>query len=297
MIPTPEPPGRPTITELLERPFPLNIAHAGGDLAAPHSTVYAFDQAIEAGAAVLELDVQLTGDGVLVVQHDDTVDKTTEATGPVIDLSLEELQALDNAYWFSPECWPCQDRPVAEYIYRGIRTGEVEPPTGYSPDDFRVPTFREIVERFPLMPLDIEIKGEYPQGFAVARALADEIAELGITENVVVVSFADDVLQAFELMAPDVETSPGTDELTSWFLTDTPLEGSHRVLQVPPAFEGVPVLTPLFWEKVERDGLSVWVWPNDASTQENQAFYQQLIAQGADGVIAGRPNEMAAATL
>ena len=51
---------------------------------------------------MLELDVQLSADGVLVVQHDETVDKTTEATGPVVGQTLAELRALDNAYWFSP---------------------------------------------------------------------------------------------------------------------------------------------------------------------------------------------------
>ena len=110
---------RATIDGLLELGLPLNIAHAGGDQAAPHSTLFAMAQAVEAGASVLELDVQLTGDGVLIVQHDDTVDRTTEATGPVADLTLAEIKALDNAYWFSPECWPCQDRPLEEYIYRG----------------------------------------------------------------------------------------------------------------------------------------------------------------------------------
>ncbi len=296
--PTPEPaPQRATISDLLERPFPLNIAHAGGDLAAPHSTLYAYDQAVKEGATVLELDVQLTADGALVVQHDDTVDKTTEATGPVDELTLAELQTLDNAYWFSPKCWPCQDRDPSEYIWRGVRTGDIPPPDGYTADDFRVPTFREVVERFPLMAFDVEIKGSYPEGFAVAAVLADEIEALDLTDSVIVVSFDDAVLSAFEFIAPEVETSPGTAELTAWFLTDTPLEGDHRVLQVPPEFDGVPVLTPLFWEKVERDGLFVWVWPNDASTQENTAFYQQLIAQGAQGVIAGRPNEMAAALL
>lgn len=295
---TPEPvfdPIRTTVDELVDAPFPLNIAHAGGDLVAPHSTLFAYAEAIEAGAVVLELDVQLTADGELIVQHDDTVDATTEATGPVAELTLAEIQALDNAYWFSPECWPCQDRPVEEYIYRGIRTGEVPPPEGYTPEDFRVPTFREVAERFPTVPLDVEIKGTFPEGFAAAAALAGLIEELELTDHVVVVSFDDAVLNAFELIAPEVETSPGLEELTRWFLFDEPLEGEHRILQVPPEFDGVRVITAQFWEKVERDGLEVWVWANDPATQDRQAFYQGLIAQGADGVIAGRPNEMAAA--
>ena len=304
--PTPEPTPEPTVVvtdtrvtidALVDAPFPLNIAHAGGDQTAPHSTMFAYTEAVDIGATVLEVDVQLTADGVLIVHHDDTVDRTTEASGPVGDLTLAEIQALDNAYWFSPECWPCQDRPEEEYIYRGVRTGETPPPDGYGPEDFRVVTFAELVERFPDHPFDIEIKGGFPDGFATAVELAEQIELLEITDNVVVVSFDDAVLRTFETIAPEVETSPGTDELTNWFLLDQPLEGDHRIVQVPPEFSGIPVLTDDFWAKAERDGLEVWVWPNDAATQENQAFYQQLIAQGADGVIAGRPNEMAAATL
>ncbi len=288
---------RPTIDDLLALDVPLNIAHAGGDQIAPHSTLYAMGVAVEAGANMLELDVRLTADGVLVVHHDDTVDRTTNATGPVAALTLGELQALDNAYWFSPECWPCQDRPVEEYVYRGIRTGEVPPPEGAVPDDFAVPTLRQVVERFPTMPLDIEIKGSGFPGAATAALLATELQTLGIGASTVVVSFDDQVLRAFENLAPEIETSPALGELTDWFLLQLPLDGDHRVIQVPPSFDGVPVLTESFWDRAAAEGLDVWVWMDDPRRQENVAFYQELIAQGAAGIIAGRPNEMAAALL
>ena len=55
------------------------------------------------------------------------------------------------------------------------------------------------------------------------------------------------------------------------------------------------MLTDQFWERADADGLAVWVWMDDPATQENFEFYQELIAQGADGIIAGRPNELAAA--
>ncbi|MCB0996405.1 MAG: hypothetical protein KDB21_15015 [Acidimicrobiales bacterium] len=290
--PSPETSGAPTIDELLASPGPLNIAHAGGDQEAPHSTMFAFDSAVAAGADVLELDVQLSGDGVLIVQHDDTVGKTTNETGPVADRSFDELAALDAGYWFSPECWPCQDRPVEEYVYRGVRTGEVDPPAGATPEDFRIITFRELAEAYPDLPFDIEIKGSYPDAVPVAEALAAELRELGRTDSAVVVSFDDELLAAFEEIAPEVETSPGVDEMTAWILGGQPLTG-HRIVQVPPEFDGVTVLSPAFWELVERDGVVVWVWPNDAATQENAAFYGDLVAQGAHGVIAGRPVEMA----
>ena len=84
-----------TLDGLLALGRPLVIAHAGGDQDHPHSTTYAYSRSAAAGADVLELDVQLTADGVLIVQHDDTVDRTTVTTGPVAELTLAEIQALD----------------------------------------------------------------------------------------------------------------------------------------------------------------------------------------------------------
>ena len=285
----------PTIRDLIDDGVVMNLAHAGGDQAAPHSTPFAFAEAFTAGANALELDVQLTADGVLVVQHDDTVDKTTEATGPVADLTYDELRALDNAYWFSPECWPCHDRPVEEYVYRGVRTGEVAPPPGYTADDFVVPTFREIATRFPELPLDIEIKGSFPDAIPAAEQLAHELTELDREASVVVVSFDDQIVDVFHELAPDVAVSPGLGRLTEWFLDGTALAPHFEVLQLPPFQSGIEVITAEVVQRIHDEGRVVWVWPDDPSTQENEAFYRTLLADGVDGVIAGRPAEMSAA--
>ena len=72
------------------------IAHRGGsDGGAPEGTIGAFEAAIEAGADRLEFDVRRTADGVLVVLHDATVDRTTDGSGPIAALTLAEVQALD----------------------------------------------------------------------------------------------------------------------------------------------------------------------------------------------------------
>lgn len=299
-VPRPEVPvpGASTVEGLFALGRPVVIGHAGGDQSWPHSTMYAFHQAALAGTEVLEMDVQLTGDGVLVVQHDDTVDRTTETTGRVRDFTYEELQALDNGYWWSGE-WGNHDLPDEEYVWRGVRTGDVAPPAGYTADDFRVETFRSVAEAFPDHVLDVEIKiprgddGEADLDFAIegAQVLADEIEALGRADSIVVVSFDDDVIAAFHEMAPDIPTSPGTDALTDWFLADQPLLESHRVLQVPPQFDDLAVLDlPGFLDKARAEGLGIWVWPNDASTQENADFYESLLDYGIDGLIAGSPD-------
>ena len=296
-------PAASTIDELLALDRPVVIAHAGGDQDYPHSTVYAYSQAAAAGADVLELDVQLTADGVLIVQHDDTVDRTTEASGPVAELTLAEIQALDNAYWFVAGLWGDQTRPDDEYVWRGVRTGEVEPPPGFEADDFRVPTFREVAERFPHYVLDVEIKlqrgsdgeDDPAAGIAAAAVLAEEIAELGREDSVIVASFNDEVLDAFAAMAPSVLISPGLEAMLGWYLADQPLDPSYRVLQAPFTYEGVEVVQPDVVDKVHREGRHLWVWLSGTDVLETQEFYADLLSRGVDGVIAGRPALAAAA--
>lgn len=302
---TPETP-RPeasTLDGLLALGRPLVIAHAGGDQDYPHSTLYAYAQSAAAGADILELDVQLTADGALIVQHDDTVDRTTEATGPVAGLTLAEIQALDNAHWFVPGFWGDQSRPAAEYVFRGVRGGIIEPPAGFDAEDFRVATFREVAERFPHHVLDVEIKlqrgpdGEADprSGIAAAEVLAAEIAALGRKDSVIVACFNDEVLAAFQQVAPDVATSPGADALVAWWLAGEALHPRHRVLQAPFTYRGIEVAQIDLIERVHDEGRHVWVWLSGTDVLETREFYAELLGRGVDGIIAGRPAEAVAA--
>lgn len=287
--------GPPSITQLLASGNVLNIAHAGGDQDYPHSTMYAYAQSVADGADVLEMDVRLTADGALIVQHDADTQKTTDQTLVVADTDLATLQALDNAYWFSPECWPCQDLPVESYVFRGVRTGQVPPPAGFTPDDFRIITLAELSDAFPNMPFDIEIKPSGQAGAAVAQALAGELTRLGRLDSTVVVSFDSATVTAFHEAAPVVATSPGVDEMAAWILAGTPLAEFHDIVQIPPVYDDIVVLKPEVLQLAVDSGVAVWVWPNDAATQENQAFYESLVDMGVAGILAGRPAEATAA--
>lgn len=275
-------------TDWLDRRI-LDVAHAGGDLEAPHSTLFAMRSAVAAGADVLELDVRLSADGVLMVHHDDTVDRTTEATGRVDERTAAELQALDNAYWFVANCWSCHDRPPEEYAYRGIRTGAAPPPPGFSPDDFAIPTLARVAEVFPTRLLDIEIKSEGDNGFAVASALAAFIADPahGRRDRYLVASFDDAVLAHFKSLAPFVATSPGLNETVEWFATRDGLP-HHRVLQVPPVYSGIEVVTQQFVDDAHADGLAVWVWFN-GNDDDQPAEWARLLDLGIDALLTGKP--------
>lgn len=279
----------PTVDELLAGDRVLVIPHAGGDQDHPHSTMYAFAESVAAGADVLEFDVWTTADGVVVVHHDADTAKTTPESLVVAETDLATLQELDKAYWFSPECWPCQDRPAEEYVFRGVRTGDVAAPEGYTPDDFRLVTLEELSDRFPEVPFDIEIKGEGDVGVRNAEALAAALDDLGRNASTVVVSFDSAVITAFHDVAPDVATSPGVAEMTAWLLEGEPLAAHHRVVQVPPVYSGVEVLTADSIARAQGDGLAIWVWMDTPSEQENEDFYRSLVAMDVDGIIAGRP--------
>ncbi len=71
------------------------IGHRGAPAEAPENTLAAFRRALDLGVAAVELDVQLTRDGILAVIHDETLDRTTNGRGPVQDFTLAELQKLD----------------------------------------------------------------------------------------------------------------------------------------------------------------------------------------------------------
>jgi glycerophosphoryl diester phosphodiesterase len=293
------PPEASTVDALLALDRPIVIAHAGGDFEAPHSTMYAFTEAALAGADVLELDVMLTADEVLVVHHDDTVDRTTQATGRTRTFTYDELAALDNAFWWVAGTWSDQSLPDDAYTLRGVRTGERPPPAGYGADDFRIETFRSIATAFPDHVLDVEIKvqstadgaPDLVQSARTAAVLAEEIVALDRTDSVVVVSFDAGTIAAFRELAPDVATSPALETLVSWYVGE-PVEfaPTDLVFQVPPVYEGVEVLTPDVIARAHADGFEVWVWMDDTSTQEQADFYRDLLARGADGLLVSRPS-------
>ena len=115
----------------------IAYAHQGGAKEAPSSTLYAMRRALVNGATGLELDVHATSDGQLVVCHDSTLGRTTNATGEIAGLALDEVRRRDNAYWFVPGEGATRGRPVGDYALRGR-----------APDDRElcVATLSEVIE-------------------------------------------------------------------------------------------------------------------------------------------------------
>jgi glycerophosphoryl diester phosphodiesterase len=266
----------------------LNIAHQGGEDEAPSNTLFALKTAVsDRGADSIELDVNLTSDGELVVIHDDTYIRTTcndtlcqnSGTEPqrpqseVNDLTLAELQALDAGYWFRPGTYSHNySLDDSAYPYRGIATGAVPPPTGYTDDDFKVPTLEEVLDAFPDTPINIEIKmikttpeppgspgGCVTQGgndycddptgsIPVAEALADLLNQPAYSgrDDIIVVSFSDLLVQKFherdDDVPPEVALAPGFGGIANYLFTGqtlAPPAPEVAAFQVPPRFNFV----------------------------------------------------------
>src|SRR5438128_113484 len=91
------------VSEINMEPFPVKepiiIAHRGASAYTPEHTILAYEAAKQAGADYIEIDLQMTKDGVLVAMHDEKVDRTTDGTGFVKEYTLEELKQLNAGKW------------------------------------------------------------------------------------------------------------------------------------------------------------------------------------------------------
>ncbi|MCC7265230.1 MAG: glycerophosphodiester phosphodiesterase, partial [Candidatus Latescibacteria bacterium] len=183
----------PTSPYFAGQPEFLVIAHRGGRGLGPESTLPLFRQAVDLGVDVLEFDVRQSADGVLILLHDETVDRTTEGSGRADQLTLAQLKALDAGYRWTPDgqTFPCRGQ-------------------GYT-----IPTLEEVFRAFPQQHYVIEIKPDEAQ---VARALGAAIRDKGMAQRVMVASFHGGALEAFRAACPEVATSASSGEATGYVL-------------------------------------------------------------------------------
>src|SRR5918911_1481417 len=157
--------------------WPVNLAHRGASALAPENTIEAFRLAVEAGAGGLELDVHMTRDGHIVVIHDATVDRTTSGTGAVSEMTLDELRMLDAGHNFSPD-----GGPTRPYRGRGVR----------------VPTLGEVLEGFPGVAVNIEIKARTP---GIEETVLGVLREANALGRALVVSTPHDIVKRFRKLS------------------------------------------------------------------------------------------------
>jgi glycerophosphoryl diester phosphodiesterase len=278
---------------------PLNFAHRGGVTDFPENTLYAYAEAAKAGADVLEMDVYQTKDNQLVILHDLDVDRTTNGQGNVVDLTLEELRALDAAYWFVTGEGTPHDRPEADYSFRGIATGHKPPPPGYSAEDFRIPTLEEALARFPHKLINVELKPDLDGNGDYEQQIADVLRRYGRFTDLIAASFVDEAANNFKAVAPCVYTSVPLGQGTGLVLGALgdgvmPPVPEHIAFQVPPDTSQIgdqipddfflEVVTPDFVADSHAANLAVQVWT--INTCEDML---RMIDLGVDGIMTDQP--------
>jgi len=297
----------------------LNMAHQGGELEAPANTLYAFKTAMrDRGADSLEMDSYITADGHLVINHDATLNGTTNfgtpsapppfdepgASNKIWDYSLADLKKLDAGYWFAPGTGQYDHgRPAEDYVYRGVGAGTVNPPAGYAANDFRIPTFEEVLDAFPHTRINIDMKdqsGFTEKGVAAAHALAAILAAQpgGDNENVLVASFGQAEMEAFHADLPEHDSlSASLSETSDYALANGVIEPTPQALQPPDKYNisGTLVNAPELLKTINEsrgNDYAIHVWGADASV-EDDALYQRLLDAGMQGFFAQKPSELA----
>ena len=237
---------------------PLVYAHRGGADLAPENTLAAFETGLAAGADGIELDVRLSSDGVAVVMHDPTLERTTDGSGPVEARTAAELAALDAGYRFERN---------GAFPFRGRGVG--------------VPSLRDALDRHRDTSFIIELKSSDPR---LARAVVDDIHAAGAIGRVTVGSFQKGALEAVRALDPAIRTGADTDDVRDGAdgLRARPV---FDAFQVPEVSAGLRVVTPEFIARAHGAGVSVLVW-----TVNQADDMRRLLDWGVDGLITDRPD-------
>jgi glycerophosphoryl diester phosphodiesterase len=260
----------------------IAYAHQGGAWESPSSTLHAIRHAMEVGATAVELDVHATADGELVVCHDATVDRTTAGHGTIASFTLAQLRAMDFSYWWIPGADVTPGRPAADYPFRGRAPAD---------PSFGIATLREVLEQFPGVVLNLDIKQTAPVVAPYEESLARLLAEFGRTDDLIVASFLDPATDAFRRFAPDVPTSAGTMATAeAWQAVqageDLP-ESPAVAFQVPERQGDLVIVDERFVAAAHRAGKAVHVWTvNEAEAME------RLLGMGVDGIISDVPTTL-----
>ena len=251
---------------------PLIIAHRGGGIIFPENTMVAFEGAAKLGVDVIEMDFQLTSDNKLVTMHDDSVDRTTNGTGLVREMTLEQIQDLDAS---------------AKFL-------DINGENPWNNTHFPPLTIEQVLDRFLDSPhrFSFEIKNEGYEGEIAAEVMYEEIQIRQMEKRVEIGSFHLESLNAFRNISNGKIATSGAEseiqrcilfpmiQLDRWWLDP----GSASVLQIPMEWSGINLATKGIVDRAHQHGQAVQYW----TINEREAM-DHLIEIGADGIMTDDP--------
>ena len=253
------------LNPLISPSRPLVMAHRGDQTVSPENSLLALKNASLLEIDFIETDVRLTKDKELVLFHDKTLDRTTDATGPIIDYSLEELQEVDLGYWFT------------------LNNGKTYPCRG---QNWTIVPLRQAFEVFPSLAFNIDIKDKDSK---VPKLLVDIIKEFNREDSVIIASFHHKQIKRFRKLLPNVPTAASPTEVKNFvyrhkLYLNWMIQPKYQALQVPISYGNTKIITPSLIKASHEKNIAVHVWTiNDRLTME------WLIGIGVDGIFTDDP--------
>lgn len=237
---------------------PVRIAHRGasGPGLAPENTLAAFERAVQLGVDAVEIDVRVTADGVPVVLHDATLDRTTDREGPVAELTLAQVRQADAGAW-----------------------------CGAAFGGQRVPTLVEVLDLLRHRALAVvELKADF-----VAERVLKVIDDVAALDGVVLQSFSTQSVRRVKALAPEVPTALLVGELPTSPSRIRARRLVREVLGVGANALSIwhATLTPPFFEEMRKRGITVWTW-----TVDEEVVMRDVIQMGVQGVITNCPDRL-----
>ena len=245
------------------------IAHRGGGGLWPENTMYAFEKAAEMGVDGLETDIHATADGELVISHDPHVDRVTDGTGLIKEMTLAELKQLDAGYRWTAD-------GGQTYPYRGM--------------GLTIPTLDHFFVHFHHLWMNIDIKQADPP---IVSAFVKMIREFGVAGKLVVGSFYEQTLADFRQQCPEVMTAASLNEVKQMVLFNKLRVGrlyrgnKAGAFQVPEREGRWQVVDERFIKLAHKRATAVHVW-----TVDEEADMRRLIDMGVDGLMTDYPDRL-----
>ncbi len=240
---------------------PIRFAHRGSRILWPENTMPAFAGAVEdLGYHYIEIDVRLTADGIPVVFHDATLERTTDAEGNIADRTLADLADVDAAYHFDPE---------HDYPLRGTGVG--------------ISTLEELYRTWPDVRLNIDLKAPGEE-WVVAEVIRSADAE----HRTLIGGFNDRRIARFRrITGGRVVVSAGPTASLSMYAASRigrTVRGGFQAYQLPFNYRGMKVDRKLI-DAVHRSGAHLHLWTVNEPTD-----MKRFIDMGVDGIITDRPD-------
>lgn len=248
---------------------PIVIGHRGAAGDCPENTLLSFDTALRQGAQILESDIHISRDGVPVLLHDPSLERTTDGAGTAADLDWAELRRLDAAFHDTNE--------RGETSLRG---------TG-----IQIASLEEAFETFPEARFNLEIKSEDPRA---TQATLDLVRRFDRDDRTLLAAGENPIMEGLRAALREHTARPALGaslaeivQAVNSAISGAPMPEGVMALQVPPSFMGNPLVTREFVEHAHAHGVQVHVW-----TINELSEIEVLVELGVDGIVTDHPGRM-----